>query len=140
MARNDKVYALRCASAERVDFFEAGVVTTSDGVVEIRGGAVREPYLPHEVYRVPAKIAREVRAEIAEIERAVAEAKAFPSARLVEGAMQDRAVRVARARDDIDMTLPHTVLDLVRKHDLHLFDEKFLTRADRSEAAQEAGH
>lgn len=122
MTKSTKVYGLRCASAERIDFFEAGVVTTNDGSVEIRGGNVRDPYAPHEVYRVTGKAARDIRAAVSEIERAAAEAKAFPSEMLAGGEMVALDVRAARSRDDIEMTLPGKVLALIRQHNLSLFD------------------
>jgi hypothetical protein len=64
-----KVYALRCASAERIDFFEASVVRLANGEVVVKGGNVRD-YSPYEVSFVHPNAYDTVNSFVLEIQQA----------------------------------------------------------------------
>lgn len=124
--RATKIYALRCASAERIDFFEAFPRRRKDGRLEIFGGNVREPYLPSEVYIVPPKHARAVRSFVGDVEREIADAKAMPSRVTAEGEVMSTDYLAMRQRDGVEASLPMRIKSLVQQYELSLADESSL--------------
>jgi hypothetical protein len=66
-----KIWALRCASADRLDLFPAQLVRRPDGEVEVRGGNVRDPYKPAEVWFVTKAGLSEVKGVVRETEQAL---------------------------------------------------------------------
>ncbi|WP_089177245.1 hypothetical protein [Bosea sp. AS-1] len=89
------VWALRCASADRIDLFEAQIVRRASGKVEVRGGNVRSPYTPDEVWIVKKGALDEIKGFAREIE---AEMRTLPRA---------DDINFAIARDGVsrDMTI-----------------------------------
>lgn len=93
------IWALRCASADRIDLFEARVVRRANGDVEVRGGNVRDAYTPAEVWFVKPKHLDEIRGIVRELEQAIHAAS-----------MNENDIQRAFARDAVSMTMTAALL------------------------------
>lgn len=102
------VWALRCASADRIDFFPANIVRTREGDVEIRGGNIRT-YKPEEVWfvRKGKQHLDEVRGLVRETEEAM------------RGLARRDDVQFAYARDAVSVHMTQRAMDVLKRACVH---------------------